>query len=114
MAWVAKLDKPDFVGRNALSRLAEAIPQQSLVGFVMKDDTVPQDGASILVDGALAGRVTSTRYSPKNGKAVGLGWVISKSAIEGAEIQICVGSATVKAHIVQDVFYDPSGERLRQ
>jgi sarcosine oxidase, subunit alpha len=113
MAWVAKLDKTDFVGRNALSRQAEAVPQQSLVGFVMKDETIPEDGASILVDGALAGRVTSARYSPKNGKAVGLGWVMSKSAIEGVEIQICVSGGTARARIVQDAFYDPSGERLR-
>ncbi len=68
MAWVAKLDKPDFIGRNALSRLAQADPQQSLVGFIMNEDAVPQDGAAILVNGALAGRVTSARYSPSKGR----------------------------------------------
>jgi len=113
MAWVAKLDKQDFIGRNALSRFADADPQQNLVGFVMNDDAVPQDGAAILVDGALAGRVTSARYSPKNGKAVGLAWVAAKSAAEGAEIQIRVNGGTARARIVQDAFYDPEGERLR-
>jgi len=113
MAWVAKLDKPDFIGRNALSRQAEAVPQQSLVGFIMNDDAVPQDGAAILVDGALAGRVTSTRYSPKNGKAVGLAWVVAKAATEGAEIQIRVNGSMAGARIVPEAFYDPAGERLR-
>jgi sarcosine oxidase subunit alpha len=113
MAWVAKLDKADFIGRNALLRQAEVTPQQSLVGFVMKDDTVPQDGASILVDGTLVGRVTSTRYSPKNGKAVGLAWLTAKSAAAGGEIQICVNNRTATAHLVQGAFYDPAGERLR-
>ena len=113
MAWVAKLDKPDFIGRNALSRQAEAAPQQNLVGFVMNDDAVPQDGAAILVDGALAGRVTSARYSPKNGKAVGLAWVAAKSATEGTEIQIRVNGSTARARIVPEAFYDPAGERLR-
>ena len=113
MAWVAKLDKPDFIGRNALSRLADAAPQQNLVGFVMNDDAVPQDGAAILVDGALAGRVTSCRYSPKNGKAVGLAWVVAQSATAGAEIQIRVNGATARARIVEEPFYDPAGERLR-
>jgi sarcosine oxidase subunit alpha len=113
MAWVAKLDKPDFIGRNALSRLADAAPQQSLVGFVMNEDAVPQDGAAILVDGALAGRVTSARFSPKTGKAVGLAWVAAKSAAEGTEIQIRVNGAVARARVVQEAFYDPAGERLR-
>jgi sarcosine oxidase subunit alpha len=113
MAWVAKLDKPDFIGRNALSRLANAEEQQSLVGFIMNDDEIPQDGAAILVDGALAGRVTSARYSPKNGKAVGLAWVAAKSALEGAQIQIRVDGGTAQARVVPEAFYDPAGERLR-
>jgi sarcosine oxidase subunit alpha len=113
MAWVAKLDKPDFIGRNALSRFAEAAPQQNLVGFVMNEDAIPQDGAAILVGGALAGRVTSARYSPKKGKAVGLAWVAAKSAAEGAEIQIRVDGGVARARIVQEAFYDPAGERLR-
>ena len=113
MAWVAKLDKPDFIGRNALSRLAEADPQQKLIGFIMNADAVPQDGAAILKNGALAGRVTSVRYSPSQGKAVGLAWVASASARDGAEIEIRVDGGTALARVVPDAFYDPAGERLR-
>jgi glycine cleavage system aminomethyltransferase T len=80
---------------------------------MMNDDVVPQDGAAILVDGALAGRVTSTRYSPQNGKAVGLGWLMAKPAAASAEIQIRVNGGTARAHIVRDAFYDPAGERLK-
>jgi sarcosine oxidase subunit alpha len=113
MAWVAKLDKPDFIGRNALSRLAQVAPQQNLVGFVMQDDSVPQDGAAILVGGALAGRVTSARYSPHVGKAVGLAWVAAASALDGSEIEIRVDGGTARARIAPEVFYDPAGDRLR-
>ena len=80
---------------------------------VMNEDALPQDGAAILVDGALAGRVTSARYSPKNGKAVGLAWVIAKSAAIGMEIQVRVNGSTAPARIVEEAFYDPAGERLR-
>jgi sarcosine oxidase subunit alpha len=113
MGWVAKLDKADFIGRNALTRLAQAAPQQTLVGFIMNEDAVPQDGAAILVEGALAGRVTSARYSPHNGKAVGLAWLSAASARDGAEIDIRVNGSTARARIVGDAFYDPAGERLR-
>lgn len=113
MAWVAKLDKADFIGRNALSRLAGAAPPQNLIGFIMNEDVIPQDGAAILVNGALAGRVTSSRYSPHQGKAVGLAWVISASATVGSEIEIRVNGGTARARIVPDAFYDPAGARLR-
>jgi sarcosine oxidase, subunit alpha len=113
MAWVAKLDKQDFIGRNALSRHAAAEAEQRLVGFIMNGEAVPMDGAAILVDGALAGRVTSARYSPKNGKAVGLAWVTAKSAAEGSEIDIRVGGGTARARVVEEAFYDPAGERLK-
>ena len=113
MAWVAKLDKPDFIGRNALSRHAGAEAEQRLVGFVMTGAAVPQDGAAILVNGALAGRVTSARYSPKNGKAVGLAWVTAESAAQGSEIDIRVDGGTARARVVEEAFYDPAGERLR-
>ena len=79
----------------------------------MSEDAVPQDGAAILVGGALAGRVTSARYSPHAGKGVGLAWIASTSAAEGTEIQIRVNGGMARARIVPDAFYDPAGERLR-
>ena len=79
----------------------------------MAGDALPEDGAAILVNGSLAGRVTSARYSPYNGKAVGLAWVAAASARDGAEIEIRINGATARARIVPDAFYDPAGERLR-
>ena len=76
MAWVVKQEKDDFIGKFTLGKLAGAPSQQSLVGFLMNSEEIPEDGAAILVNGALAGRVTSARYSPAKQKPVGLGWVV--------------------------------------
>jgi sarcosine oxidase, subunit alpha len=113
MAWAVKLDKEDFIGRVALQRLAIQKPNQNLVGFVMNGGSLPEDGAAILVDGKLAGRVTSARYSPVNRKAVGLAWVPTDLAREGAEIDVRIDGRLVRAHITQRAFYDPEGARLR-
>lgn len=113
MAWIVKLDKEDFIGRVALHRLAIQKPNQNLVGLVMNGEPLPEDGAAILVNGQLAGRVTSARYSPVNRKAVGLAWVPAELAREGVEIDVRVGGRLVRAHITQRAFYDPEGERLR-
>jgi sarcosine oxidase subunit alpha len=113
MAWVAKLDKEDFIGRVALHRLANQKPHQNLVGFIMSEEALPEDGAAVLVDGKLAGRVTSVRYSPVNRKAVGFAWVPAELAHEGAAVDVRVAGRLVRAHITQQAFYDPEGARLR-
>jgi sarcosine oxidase subunit alpha len=113
MAWAVKLDKQDFIGSAALHQLVVQRPNQNLVGFVVNGGPLPEDGAAILVDGKLAGRVTSARYSPVNGKAVGLAWVPTELARDGAEIDVRVNGRLVRAHITQQAFYDPDGARLR-
>ena len=75
MAWVAKLDKDDFIGKAATLQAQQRAPREQLVGFEMRDDVVPEDGTALVLDGRPVGRVTSARYSPVNGKAVGLAWV---------------------------------------
>ena len=113
MGWVAKMDKPDFIGKAGLARLRVREPQQKLVGFMMQGNTVPEDGAAILVHGKLAGRVTSVRYSPVNDKAVGLAWVVAEVEKTHNEIQVRVNGRLEAARITMQAFYDPEGARLR-
>jgi sarcosine oxidase subunit alpha len=113
MAWVVKHDKEDFIGKFALGKLAGAPSQQSLIGFIMSAKELPEDGAAILVDGALAGRVTSARYSPAQQNVIGLGWVTAGAAVEGAGIEVRVAGTPAKATVTRQVFYDPDGARLK-
>jgi sarcosine oxidase, subunit alpha len=113
MGWVAKLEKDDFIGRAALQRLEDHQVQQKLVGFIMVDDSVPEDGAAIVTGGKLAGRVTSSRCSPAHQKAIGLAWLSADLAKEGTEIEIRVNGQLGRARVTQQPFYDPEGTRLR-
>jgi sarcosine oxidase subunit alpha len=113
MAWAPKLDKEDFIGRAALTRLAGRPPRQKLAGFIMSEDILPDDGAAIMVNGQLAGRVTSVRFSPLRQKAVGLAWVPADKAQEGAEVEVRVGGRLARAKIIEQAFYDPEGSHLR-
>lgn len=113
MAWAPKLDKEDFIGRTALARLAGQRPRQKLAGFIMNEDVLPEDGAAIMVEGRLTGRVTSVRFSPLKQKAIGLAWVPAEMAREGAEVDVRVGGRLARARITEHAFYDPDGARLR-
>ena len=113
MAWAPKLDKEDFIGRAALRHLAASTPRQKLIGFIMSEDVLPEDGAAVIVNGELAGRVTSVRFSPLKKKAIGLAWVPAESAREGAEISVRVAGRLARAKVTEQAFYDPEGVRLR-
>jgi sarcosine oxidase subunit alpha len=114
MPWIVKLDKDeDFIGRWALEHYAQAEPQTALVGFTMANGHVPTEGAAVLHGGAAAGQVTSSRYSPMLDQVIGLAWVPSALAGDGAGIQISDNGATYAATVRTKPFYDPEGEVLR-
>lgn len=113
MAWVAKLDKDDFIGKAATLQAQQRDRREQLVGFEMQDAVVPEDGTALVLDGRPVGRVTSARYSPVNGKAVGLAWVSQDLAAPGQVLTMPVRGRLARAEIVPDPFYDPAGKKLR-
>jgi sarcosine oxidase subunit alpha len=110
MDWAVKLDKPDFVGKAALLRWKERTPRETLVPWQMAPGTAaPPEGATVKVGGQLAGRVTSSWFSPVLGHPLGLAWVRSEHATEGAAVLIDNAPARVAGHAL----YDPEGVKLR-
>jgi sarcosine oxidase, subunit alpha len=116
MPWIVKLDKEqDFIGRWALERAAEEPPETALVGFTLADGDVPTEGAAVLPDGAdgQIGQVTSARRSPQLGRVIGMAWVPSTLAKDGAEVTISDNGRRLRARVATKPFYDPDGEVLR-
>ena len=115
MPWIVKLDKEqDFIGKWALEHYADEEPATRLVGFTLGDGYVPTEGA-VIVDalGAPAGQVTSARFSPVLDRVIGMAWVPSPLARDGATVAISDQGRTLSAHIQTRPFYDPDGEVLR-
>ncbi|MGN6869495.1 MAG: 2Fe-2S iron-sulfur cluster-binding protein [Solirubrobacteraceae bacterium] len=115
MPWIVKLDKSqDFIGKWALEHYAEEEPVTRLVGFTLGDGYVPTEGA-VIIDavGAPAGQVTSARFSPVLDRVIGMAWVPSPLARDGATVAISDQGRTLSAHIQTRPFYDPEGEVLR-
>jgi sarcosine oxidase subunit alpha len=111
---LVKLEKPDFVGRDALAALRERPPGEQLVGFELPGLTAPPgEGAAVVAGGRLIGRVTSAKWSPRLGRVIGLAWLPVDSAHDGAEFDVRLDGTTARAHVVRRPFYDPDGLRLR-
>lgn len=113
LAWVVRWEKPDFIGKSSLLRIRENGLKNRLVGFVVRDASVPEDGCAVVNNGSVVGRVTSCRYSPHVGSAIGFAWVPVTSSEPGS--RFCIGhrDQTVIAEVVNEQFYDPEGARLR-
>ena len=113
MAWLVKFEKDDFVGKAALEHRREAGSREQLVGFEMASGTLPPEGGQVVRDGRIAGRVTSSRWSERLDRAVGLAWLPPELAREDAEFEIRVDGRLEPARVRLRPFYDPDGERLR-
>jgi sarcosine oxidase subunit alpha len=108
MPWIVKADKEDFVGKWALPH---AEVRERLVGFTM--DVLPPEGAQVVRDGRIAGRVTSVRASERVGSVIGLAWVEPDRAENGTRIQIRANGELHDATVTLSPFYDPEGTLLR-
>ncbi|MDQ3895365.1 MAG: (2Fe-2S)-binding protein [Actinomycetota bacterium] len=113
MPWVVKFDKDDFVGKWALEQVRERGFREQLVGFELENGVVPPEGGQIVLHGRPAGRVTSSRWSAELRKVIGMAWVPSTLAEEGAELDIKVDGGLEKATVRLKPFFDPEGGRLR-
>jgi sarcosine oxidase subunit alpha len=120
MAWAVKLNKPDFLGKRELVRIAAEGPKQRLVGFVMaRRDVVPDEGMQIVAPRSrgkpeIMGWVTSSRFSLTLKGAIGLCWLPADvAAREGAPFTIDMNGSLEEARVHHGAFYDPEGKRLR-
>ena len=114
MDWVVRLDKEDFIGRGGLVAAKDRGSKDRLVGFVMRDGKVPEDGAPVVVGGMPVGRVTSSRLSPTMGRGFGMALVSADLAVDGGEIFVRVGAQSYPADVRLEPVYDPEGRRLRE
>jgi sarcosine oxidase, subunit alpha len=116
MPWIVKLDKEsDWIGRYAIEWYKRRGDRFTLVGWEAQNGKVPIEGTQVVgADGQPAGRITSSRFSRRLGKAIGIAWVPVAQAQDGTDIRISDPSgATIPATVTHQAFYDPDGERLR-
>jgi aminomethyltransferase len=105
LGWVVKLDKGDFVGRDALVRQKEQGPGKRLVGFRLKERGFPRHGYPVSVEGTEAGVVTSGTSSPSLGQGIGMAYVPPSAAKPGTEIAIVIRNTAVPAEVARPPFY---------
>jgi aminomethyltransferase len=108
LGWVVKLDKGDFIGREALQRIKQEGVARRLTGFEMAGRGIARSEYEIRdLEGAPIGRVTSGMPSPTLGKNLGMGYVPVAFSTEGSEFDVVVRDRPVRARAVRMPFYRP-------
>lgn len=100
-----KLDKDDFIGKQALQKQQEEGLIRKLVGFEMVERGIPRSHYEVRVNGNPIGFVTTGSFSPSLEKNIGLAMIDTAYATEGTEIHILIRNKEVKAKTVGIPFY---------
>jgi aminomethyltransferase len=101
-----KMEKPDFVGREALATLKAAGTKRTLVGLEMMERGIARDGYNVLDEGGHEiGYVTSGSYAPFLKKNIALAYVPTAFSGLGTTLKIQIRNQSVKGMIVPTPFY---------
>ncbi len=103
--WTVKLEKGDFVGREALVARREAGLERRLVGFEVTGRGIARHDHEVVADGEAVGRVTSGTWSPTFEKALGMAYVPVALAATGTRLEIRWKQRSLEARVVDLPFY---------
>ena len=102
-AWTVKLDKPAFLGKEALQHASE-VSNRRQYGAVLLDRGIARQGYSVFRDGKEIGAVTSGTHAPTLDKAIAI-VMVENGLQEGDTVDVQVRDRAVPAEIVKLPFY---------
>lgn len=109
-----KLDKPDFIGKSALLAARDKPLRKKFVSMTIDCDFASaHPGASILMDDAVVGTVTSAAWGHRTGKNIAMGFVDPARAETGTNLQVEIIGQPYPAKICLPCLYDPTNTRTQ-
>ena len=108
------LNKPAFIGRDALIRQREeGVPQAFATLEVDTEDADPWGNEPLYLDGEMVGRATSGVYGHTVGRSLALAYLRPEAAAVGTGLTIDILGARRPARVIPESPHDPENERLR-
>jgi glycine cleavage system T protein (aminomethyltransferase) len=101
-----KMEKGDFIGRNALQEAKATGIKRTLVGLESIERGIPRDGYKVLdLSGIAIGYVTSGSYGPFLKKNIALAYVPCEFSAVDTEVAVEIRNQAVKCKVVPIPFY---------
>lgn len=112
LGFAVRMDKGDFIGREALLEAGE--PQRRLVGLVLDDPRMIALGSEpVRLDGRTVGRVTSGGYGYSVERSLAYAYVPADEAQPGRRVEVVVFGRPIGASVATEAFFDPTNSRVR-
>ena len=102
-----KLDKDEFIGKEALARQKAEGPAKKIVGIELTDKAIPRHGYAVLnMDGETIGEVTTGYHTISTDKSVCMALIDSQYAKLDTEVQIQIRKKVFPGKVVKKQFYN--------
>lgn len=106
LGWITRLDKPHFIGREALLRQKERGVTRRLIGLRLTEAGVPRAGYGVLYQGEEIGTITSGTLSPSLRQGIAIALVRSDVQRPGTPLEVAIRQRRVAAEIAKTPFVD--------
>ncbi|HWM14399.1 MAG TPA: FAD-dependent oxidoreductase [Gaiellaceae bacterium] len=114
LGFAVKLDKGEFLGREALAAAGERAPERRLSCLVLEDPrSVALGSEPVRVDRTVVGRVTSGGYGYTVDRSIAYAYVPAPAAEPGTPVEVEIFGEWVAGEVAREPLYDPEGERIR-
>jgi aminomethyltransferase len=104
LGWITKLEKGDFIGRDALLKVKKEGMRRKLVGYVVDGKAFPRKGYEVYKNGECIGETTSGTFSPCLNKGIGIGYVKKEYSEIGSKFDVNIRGKNVEAEVVKTPF----------
>ncbi|KAB7613655.1 FAD-dependent oxidoreductase [Amylibacter sp. SFDW26] len=110
-----KMDKPEFLGKEAYAKLMGNPPRELLVSLAVETENADASGGEpvFLPDGTPVGRVSSGAYGYSVEKSIALCFIKADYVKSGTEFDVAILGKPHRAVLLDEPAFDPKGERLR-
>ncbi|MFN8570770.1 MAG: glycine cleavage system aminomethyltransferase GcvT [Gemmatimonadaceae bacterium] len=105
LGWIVKLQKGDFVGRDALLKQKADGVKKKLVAFTSAERAFPRHGYPVLYHDAASGVVCSGTMSPTLGIPIGTCYLPTEGAKEGETLELDIRGKRVACTVTKTPFY---------
>lgn len=110
LGWLVKLEKGEFVGRDALRRQEEEGVRRRLRGFRLRERGFPREGYPVVYQGEEMGPVRSGTVSPSLEKGIGTVY-LPPGAEPGDDLRVVIRDREVEGEVARMPFYEDGSLR---
>ena len=112
LGFCVKLDKGEFIGRQALLKAREAPAATRLACLVLDDPhSVALGSEPVRIAGA-TGRITSGGFGYSVGRSIAYAYVPANSAA-GTPVEVEIFGTWIGGQVAEEPLFDPAGKKIR-